>query len=137
MRKSKNDYFGYVCPRCFSQLQDCECPRFPQTLLQIDRGIQRVVRTLNRKGYVTTGCCEGHYNEGGYSATYICFLEDYSALHASPLPDGFTFDKGKFGVIYVYPRGESEERFTARHVSRLIALHQWADNLPENMDAEQ
>lgn len=137
MRKNKNDYFGYVCPRCFSQLQDCECPRYPQSLLQIDKGIQPAVRMLNRKGYATTGCCEGHYKPDGHATTYICFLENYPGLHAVPLPTGFTFDPGKIGIVHVYPMGESEQQFTASHVSRLIDLHHWVQSLPDNQDADQ
>ena len=46
-----------------------------EILEDIDDGLKETISILNKKGYTTFGCCEGHWHEGtnGYWHAYIAF----------------------------------------------------------------
>ena len=135
MKKIFSSYKNYVCPRCFQQLNKCECEIFPPyTLLFIDERIQEHVRILNRKGYLTTGCCEGHYKS--YSTEpYVSFGNVYDGF--STIPEGFYYKKSKRMVLAKIINASSEEEFEIKKKELLDNLLDWINKLDDNEDYYQ
>lgn len=133
MRKNKDAYMNYVCPYCWNTLNKCTCDLFPPYhLLLIDKNIQEHIRLLNKKGYLTTGCCEGHREV--CINTYISFADDY--FNNVSAPDGFKYDKGKRMVTYTYSTKLEEEKMEELKKEKLEALLKWCKNLPNrNMES--
>ena len=109
--KSVDNYKQFVCPKCFYQLQDCTCRYFPWSLIFIDEKMQAVVRAFNQKGFITTGCCEGHFEDEAGTSIYICFLQDYPEILAAcqRMEKEFAelkvrYDKGKLALVRMFSR---------------------------------
>lgn len=130
MRKTKAMYNQYVCPNCFNKIYQCTCNFLPQSLIQIDEGMQENIRILNAKGYVTTGCCESHYTKDGRPSMYICFAKPYEAVIETELPRNFSYDIKKHGIVRVWPKGLSRSEFEAQKAPSLFYLRKWCDQLP-------
>lgn len=129
MRRNLDAYRNYVCPECFRQLNKCECDYFPPySLLFIDVNIQDQIRNLNKKGYRTSGCCEGHFQS--YSVEpYVTFIKDY---HFNKMPDGFSYKKSKNGVIAKTIHTKNKEEYDTLKRELLNNLSEWVEELPEN-----
>lgn len=131
----------YVCPECFYPLEECTCEYEPWQLIQIDKGIQSIIRILNEKGYTTNYCCEGHFSEtvkGG--EIYISFIYPPTIF-----PDGWTtkvVNKGYRPVTSFYYRikknsklvKKQKEYFEEQKAKALEELLQFVNDLPVNPD---
>lgn len=128
-KRKHRDEFTYICPHCFRELDDCRCATYPYHLVQIDKLIVPLVRTLNQKGYITTACCSGHIDEQHCCSIYLAFKDEYN--FGSNIPAGAAY--GKTGRTLSYnglDQMTREERikFQAECIAKLTA---WADALPE------
>ena len=132
MRKSKAAYMNYICPYCWHTLNNCTCDLFPPYhLIFIDKGVQEHVRTLNEKGYRTTGCCEGHRKI--CLNTYIAFADDY--FNDVSMPEGFKYDKKRRMVTYTYSTKLTKESMEELQKEKLETLLEWCKSLPNrNME---
>lgn len=59
----KHTHKDYVCPICWHKIEECTCNFDNEYLIQIDEGMQEIVRIFNEKKYFTASCCEGHIND--------------------------------------------------------------------------
>lgn len=132
MEKTKDVYINYVCPYCMNTLDNCTCDLFPPYhLILIDRNIQEHIRILNKKGYRTTACCEGHKDV--CINTYIAFADDY--FKDTSTPEGFKYDKKRRIVNYTYSTKLTEEKMEELKKEKLETLLNWCMNLPNrNME---
>ena len=126
MKKDKSAYENYVCPHCWNTLDNCECELFPPYYLNhIDKNIQEHIRILNKKGYSTMYCCEGH---GANTNTYISFNRDY--FGDVDTPNGFKYDKKRKTITCAYSPKMTEEQIESVKNERLGELLEWVENLP-------
>lgn len=127
MEKNKDVYMNYICPHCWYTLDNCICELFPPYyLIHIDKNIQEHIRILNKKGYRTMYCCEGH---NGGSNTYIAFADDYFKEISKPI--GFKYDKKRKMITYTYSMKLTEEKIKEIKAEKLLALLEWCRNLPD------
>lgn len=125
--KTTYSYKNYVCPYCLYTLNECKCEVYPpHHLVMIDIGIQHVIRVLNKKGYKTIGCCEGHYGLMSPSI-HIIFNRNYNYK----LPEGFKMVKNGTGIEHDYNRKISEEDWKIEKKKYLEILTKWAEGLPD------
>ena len=117
---------AYVCPRCLEELHDCVCDHYPFYLIQIDRKMLPIIRTLNQKGYVTSSCCAGHVRSK--SNIHVQFADPYD--FASEIPEGATYWKGKRAVDFGLLDQPSDEEYLVHQRRALAALLSWAESLP-------
>ena len=76
---------------CVEFVCSCECGN---TMYEIDNGIFELIVRLNKLGFYTEYCCEGHWNEGNFTSfPYI----------------KFTCDDEKFRDSYSHKMENSEE----------------------------
>lgn len=130
MKKDKDAYMNYVCPHCWYVLNDCICKLFPPYyLIHIDKNIQEHIRILNKKGYHTMYCCEGH--KGGTN-TYIVFIDNY--FKEIDTPEDFKYDKKRRMITYTYSMKLSEEKMEKLKKEKLAVLLEWCRNLPDRKD---
>lgn len=129
-RRTKQELDNYVCPECFHQINKCICEHYPPYyLMRIDKNIQYHIIELNRKGYVTIGCCEGHY-KGVCRDIFIAFNQNYDELKKD-MPDGFKWKKSKDAIIFTLPQNQGEEYMNNIKMQKIEELRQWVDNLPD------
>lgn len=116
-------YRNYVCPYCFYQINKCICKVYPPyALIQIDEGIQEIVRELNRKGYKTKYSCEGHFD---YS--YNIYIKFYEKYNFPKLPKGFT--KSDFVIEHIMTETDNEDKFNQEKKEYLSLLKEWVKSL--------
>lgn len=128
MKKDKDAYINFVCPHCWNTLDNCICELFPPYyLIFIDRNIQEHIRILNKKKYLTTGCCEGHREV--CISTYITFANDY--LREIDMPKGFRYDKKRRMIAHTYSTKLSEEKMEEFKKENLETLLEWCKSLPD------
>lgn len=126
MSRNKESYMNFVCPYCLYTLDKCTCELFPPYhLINIDKNIQEHIRILNKKGYRTMYCCEGH---GIGSNTYITFAMDY--FKDIIMPKNFKYDKKRTMVTYSYSTKLTEEKAEELKKENLALLLEWCKNLP-------
>lgn len=132
-----NIYRNYVCPVCWSQLSKCNCKLFPYYLIHIDEHIQDHIRILVNKGYITSACCEGHYDPNIGIHPYIKFNYNYNfGLSTDPLPEGWTCDKHGIIRCKIYKDSKrkkyTEEEANKIKKEKLDQLLIWINNLPDH-----
>lgn len=127
--------YNYVCPRCFNQIDRCNCDSKPYySLWWVDLNIQEAIRILNEKGYKTQYSCESHKP---HDNMYIAFLYTYGFGKDLPAPDGFKCNGGGKIIEHLYGKDSkarkkmSEEEFEAEKRKHLEILLEWAKSLPE------
>lgn len=110
----------------------------------IDERIRPAIITLNKKGYKTTACCEGHpertLDNRGID-TYILFANKYDFPIAPPFSENTSGIKCKVKnvksnrrgtVIYWDTRGRVKfESKVADHEKIIEAIYKWVEELPE------
>lgn len=122
-RKNLKVYRNYVCPNCFNQVNKCTCKEYPPYMLvQIDEGIQKSVRELNRKGYRTRFSCEGHYDY-----TYNIYIRFWKNYKFSELPEDFVMSD--FTLEHKVKELNNEEKFNQEKEKYLEVLEKWVDSL--------
>lgn len=127
MERNKDVYMNFVCPFCWNTLDNCTCELYPSYyLVLIDKNIQKHIRILNKKGYRTTACCEGHKEI--CLNTYIAFTTDY--FKDMELPNGFKYNKKRKVIEYIYPRKLTESEMESIKKEKLEVLLKWCENLP-------
>ena len=127
MRRSKKAYINYVCPYCWNTLNKCSCDLFPPYhLIFVDQNIQEHIRILNKKGYRTTSCCEGHREV--CINTYVAFADNY--FKDVDLPEGFRYNKGKRIITYTYSTKLTKEKMEELKTEKLRVLLEWCNGLP-------
>lgn len=132
MEKNKDAYMNYVCPYCWNTLDNCTCKLFPPYhLIFIDKNIQEHIRILNRKGYLTTACCEGHRKV--CINTYIAFADNY--FKDTGTPEGFKYDKKRRMVTFTYSMKLTKKKMEELKKEKLETLLEWCKSLPSrNME---
>lgn len=128
-KRKHRDEVTYICPYCFRELDDCRCPVYPYHLVQIDKLMVPIIRTLNQKGYITTACCGGHLEESHCVSIYVAFKEEHE--FGSNLPTGAIYAKTDRTVSYNgLDKMDVEERawFQQECVASFTV---WADALPK------
>ena len=126
MVKEFESYKNYVCPICFNQLHKCTCSDFPPySLLFIDEKIQEHIKELNKKHFLTIGCCEGHYNSYS-SEPYIAFGMDYSF---NTLPNGFKWNKRRKMLLSKKIIADNIHDYEIVKNKRLEELMEWIKTL--------
>lgn len=125
-KKERIEEIAYVCPYCLEELCDCTCNSYPYYLIQIDREMLPIIRTLNQKGYVTSSCCAGHVRSKSNIHVQFADLYDF----ASEIPEGATYWKGKRAVDFGLLDQPSDEEYLAHQQRALTALLSWAESLP-------
>ena len=130
MRKNMDAYINYVCPYCWNTLNNCSCDLFPPyCLIFIDKNIQEHIRLLNKKGYRTTACCEGHKDAG--MNTYIAFTDNY--FDDTSVPNGFKYDRKRKMVTHTYSTKLDENKLEEVKKEMLLVLLEWCKSLPNNI----
>lgn len=127
-KKKHREDITYICPYCFRELDDCRCSNYSYYLVQIDKLLVPVIRTLNQKGYITTACCSGHLEESHCVSIYIAFKDEHD--FGSNLPAGAIYRKTDRMVEYRGPdQMDKVERaqFQRECITNLTA---WANALP-------
>ena len=115
---SKN-YKMTKCPKCKSKYVD---------MIELDPNISKAISLLNKKGYFTSYCCEGH---GRYDTGYVVFTNKYQVLeHLNTLPITWCLDyndikqqKSKLIIRTEY----------CNKAEAMVDLLDWANGLPFNV----
>lgn len=123
---------NYICPYCWNTLNNCDCDLFPPyQLIFIDKNIQEHIRILNKKGYRTTGCCEGHRKI--CINTYISFADNY--FKNTEMPEGFKYDKKRKMITHSYSTRLTKDKMEESKKENLDILLAWCNQLPKrNME---
>lgn len=122
-------YLNYVCPRCYSTLDQCKCVAAPYELIWIDRNIQEHIRILNQKGYMTGGCCESHYGAPYSTSMHVVFVHSFGLGEVVPIPDGFTYDRKRRALMFQYKQRIAEKEMQSQKEEKLTELLQWCNEL--------
>lgn len=118
---------NYVCPNCFYPLEKCTCKVFPPYyLLMIDKGMQHIIRVLNKKGYKTIGCCESHFGTDSSNINVI-----FNTSLDVEVPEGFVKIKNGNGYAYYYKKNIDFEDWEKEKKKHLEILKEWSENLPK------
>ena len=114
------DKYVYVCPHCFAERTECVCDECKE-YIEIDRNIYPAIRNLNRAGYRTAFCCEGHKKEYPYGN--IVFSHFY---HFDHIPDFCRYShNGNLEFCY---EGSTDEEFEADKKKKLEELIAWSES---------
>lgn len=107
--------FGYNCPNCENNIQ----------AIELDPNIADDISILNKKGYKTKYCCEGHISDHQYiSAPYIYFNNTHDDI-AKNLPKTWYVDNdGYNGFVIRADINNSKKKI-------LEDLHKMVEKLPE------
>lgn len=117
-------YRNYVCPYCFYQINKCICKEYPPyILIQIDEGIQEIIRELNRKGYKTKYSCESHFNY-----TYNIYIRFYEIYNFNKMPEGF-IKSDDFTLEHIIKKTNNEDEFNLEKEKYLFLLKKWVESL--------
>lgn len=115
-------------PLLLQRVGRLRCSNYSYYLVQIDKLLVPVIRTLNQKGYITTACCSGHLEESHCVSIYIAFKDEHD--FGSNLPAGAIYRKTDRMVEYRGPdQMDKVERaqFQRECITNLTA---WANALP-------
>ena len=139
-----------ICPNCYKVFESADrdlnidklviimavCPECDTVLKvlsydAIDAGIAKTIALLNKKGYPTKFCCEGHDGNLADKGAYIYFkrLKDEKVLRTNPLPDSWTKDRGRKRKIFGHRKFIIRSDYDIE--SRLEDIYKWAESLPD------
>lgn len=126
-------YKNYVCPQCFEQLSKCKCDNYPQRLLHIDLNIQKIIRDLNKKGYKTLGCCEGHFEK--HDAEFYVIMNYDLEKDFSELPIGFKkyrrLPTSAYKIYHMYEHTENKDVFEKEKKECIDSFNNWLETLKD------
>lgn len=119
----------YMCPHCFEEKGVCKCANMKKySYIEIDENMFDIVRTLNKKGYRTTYCCEGH--PCGTYLNFACgvrfpFFPKYADVRMKYIHTTMAY--GYLDpLVKKYHYSFEDEKAKALHYFR-----EWAESLPE------
>ena len=94
----------------------------------IDVNIQEIIKVLNKKRYITNGCCESHFD--GNRNMYVSFIRKYDIN----CPDGFKMPSDRMSINYTFKKNElkNKEKYEKIKSEKIKLLLEWAESLPEN-----
>lgn len=127
-KKNRIEEIVYLCPHCFNELVDCKCQDYPWYLIQVDKAIADIIRTLNLKGYTTSACCAGHAEDSSSISLYVAFENEH---YFSSIPEGFEYSKLGRSLSIDMPRKQSKEEYLDKQEMALKKLQVWSDELPD------
>ena len=110
---SNKTYCYYECPECGNHAVGIE----------LDFHIAPIIQVLNKKGYYTLFCCEGH---SIYDGGYIYFEDDFAMRYIVYLPDSCFVDLGDLREDKLIIRFEYCNKYRA-----LEEIYEWALQLPD------
>ena len=119
----KTHKIAKVCNQCFKQKCNCE----NKCLIDIDRQMTGIVKTLNKKGYKTMYCCESHFK---YSLSiYVGFIKNY--FNDMEIPEGFKYSKKKYTIEHIITskNRKDENKFNEEKQYYINILKEWVKNL--------
>ena len=119
-------YKRAVCQHCWNNVKYCCCDELSDAFYNIDENIQPAIIWLNRKGYYTESCCEGHSWMNSFA--YISFLHHYK--FPKNLPKHW-YGEGKSIQLPYKDALEGKESFEEVKKRKLDEFIEWARNLPE------
>ncbi|MBR4057944.1 MAG: hypothetical protein IKK00_07420 [Oscillospiraceae bacterium] len=127
-KKKHRNEITYICPHCFRELDDCRCSTYPYHLIQIDTLIVPIIRTLNRKGYVTTACCSGHIEEVHCLSIYVAFKDEHD--FGNNIPKGAVYARVDRAIRFdsLEKMDRAERQVFREHCIKKLAA--WANSLP-------
>ena len=103
------------CPECGNDNYD---------LIEIDPNIADTISILNRKGFHTAFCCEGHGDYG--TMGYIYFVRKYiMEKYIGTLPPTWYVDLDDIRREHFIIRSES-----SNYVEAMLDIYEWAKSLP-------
>ena len=120
---------SYICPHCYRELDECRCSGYSYYLVQIDKLMVPIIRTLNFKGYITTACCSGHADVRHGFTVYIAFEKEHN--FGSNLPEGAVYAKTGRTVSYPFDPDMGREDFLEFQMECIEKFTGWADSLPQ------
>lgn len=126
----EKDYDRVICPKCWETIKKCECKEWSEYFYQIDPMIAEAIGNLNRKGYFTSACCEGH--DWLHSEAYISFCAYYD--FDISIPKGWEQRGNKIFCRFKL-NVEGKETFDDVKERMLNALTDWSKELPYLGDA--
>lgn len=97
--------------------------------IEIDELIAPAVQLLNKKGYITSYSCSGHFGNNCLRHVYISFRPGIELLS---IPDGFEYEK-KYNQVFLFMMGKYDDPFSfiKDQLSYMEGLYDWALLLPE------
>lgn len=112
-----------VCDQCFCQKCNCE----NKILITMDRKMTSIIKSLNKKGYITVFCCESHYQYT--NSIYIQFVKNY--FKNIELPEGFKYNKRMNAIEHIILKAnkKSREEFNMEKECYVNKLKEWAKAL--------
>ena len=127
------------CSKCFKKV--CRCGSYK---VEIDYYIYPAIYELNRKGYITTGCCSGHV-ENGYTSIYIKFAEEIEEDISS---EYFEYESYNYRGFHerrncIRLKSEIVKKFQKKRTNKLKLiqevnkdLYRWAKSLPYKIEPQ-
>ena len=115
--------FSVRCDLCFKK--NCNCEN--KNLIELDKRMIGMLKTLNRKGYKTIFSCESHY---GYSLNvYIVFTKNY--FEGMEMPDGFKYNKKERSIKHIISskNRRNREQFNLEKEYHIEKLKEWVKEL--------
>ncbi len=119
-----------VCPRCWNNVEHCDCEVFPTSFMEVDEMIQPAIIKLNRKGYYTAACCEGH--DWRNDEAYVLFKVYYK--FPIELPE-LWYSEGKVIRLNYKSALQGNENFEDVKKRKIKEFIEWVDRLPERKES--
>jgi hypothetical protein len=127
----KNCSYDYHTDESFNCLNPMCC----EELIEIDENIIQTIVILNKKGYITSGSCSGHF--GFLNETYIYFKANYNF---ETLPKGFIINDYRCYVSEIHKDFDYKDYGTIKRQNEIWEtakdLLEWAEALPDNKSGE-
>lgn len=96
-------------------------------IIDIDVLIADTILLLNKKGYKTNNCCQGHPAGDGYCNCYISFREKYDI----EIPKGYTVEGYPFILRLYFKCKDNNPRLQQKAICENAKnLYKWAERLP-------